>query len=707
MAENYNLNIEITEKGVEEIQGKFDSLRKEIDETEKSIEKLSETEGKSFQERKHNAKVADELRKKLAGLHLEYDGLTKIQTDYNKGLKNTGEDLGSLQVQINNSTRRLEALTLAGQQGSKEFQDLTNHVKNLKDAQEETKSVIKGTTKEIHNSGDAVHKFETAAEGIGGALEVGAVALSAFGMESEAVEEKLLLVQQAMLLSDGIKSVQKFSESFGLASKATKSFTLVQKGLNLVLAANPFALMVTAIVTIIGLFAVFTDAVDVVIANLKAVSDWLGITDSEAEEMASKREAEAKAAAQQEELARKRAERLHKSKMSALDNEINLARAQGKDTTELQKKKLKNEIVLKEAALATLLVEEAKIEAYRAQLLAMSKQAGLTGQLGRAGLEGLEEHKTKLEDTKAEIEKLKTDLKIVDIEAKKSRTKTKSFDKKDTKEEKAEKERIKKEKKELENERKRLQNLQKLRDDFETSLEAETDIANKRLISEQEFEIQLVQDKYFNLIEQAKQYGLDTSVLIENQRIAEAEINKKYEDEAKEKKKIKDAKDKKDAQELALAKAQMAIDGLRLVSDVAQLFAGKSEKAAKRAFQIKKVADIAEATMSGYKAVISTFANAPGGPVLKGIAAGLAGAFSAVQIGKIASAQFGGGVKDVDSDIPTEGDVAAAAPQFNVVGDTGTQLAQIQQQPMQAFVVSGEVTTAQSLDRNRIQNATI
>jgi len=384
-----------------------------------------------------------------------------------------------------------------------------------------------------------------------------------------------------------------------------------------------------------------------------------------------------------------------------------LARAQGKDTTELQKKKLQNEIVLKEAALATLLVEEAKIEAYRAQLLAMSKQVGLTGQLGRAGLEGLEEHKTKLEDTKAEIEKLKTDLKIVDIEAKKSRTKTKSFDKKDTKEEKAEKERIKKEKKELENERKRLQNLQKLRDDFETSLEAETDIANKRLISEQEFEIQTVQDKYFNLIEQAKQYGLDTSVLIENQRIAEAEINKKYEDEAKEKKKIKDDKDKKDAQELALAKAQMAIDGLRLVSDVAQLFAGKSEKAAKRAFQIKKVADIAEATMSGYKAVISTFANAPGGPVLKGIAAGIAGAFSAVQIGKIASAQFGGGVKDVDSDIPTAGDVAAAAPQFNVVGDTGTQLAQIQQQPMQAFVVSGEVTTAQSLDRNRIQNATI
>jgi hypothetical protein len=48
------------------------------------------------------------------------------------------------------------------------------------------------------------------------------------------------------------------------------------------------------------------------------------------------------------------------------------------------------------------------------------------------------------------------------------------------------------------------------------------------------------------------------------------------------------------------------------------------------------------------------------------------------------------------------------SPSFNVVGNSGmNQLAQIQQQPMQAYVVSGSVTTAQSLDRNRIENATL
>jgi len=47
-------------------------------------------------------------------------------------------------------------------------------------------------------------------------------------------------------------------------------------------------------------------------------------------------------------------------------------------------------------------------------------------------------------------------------------------------------------------------------------------------------------------------------------------------------------------------------------------------------------------------------------------------------------------------------------PNFNVVGNSGmNQLAQIQQQPIQAYVVSGEVTSAQALDRNRIKNATL
>ena len=53
----------------------------------------------------------------------------------------------------------------------------------------------------------------------------------------------------------------------------------------------------------------------------------------------------------------------------------------------------------------------------------------------------------------------------------------------------------------------------------------------------------------------------------------------------------------------------------------------------------------------------------------------------------------------------------AAAPMtanFSTIGSSGiNQLAQLQQKPTQAYVVSGEVTSAQALDRNRVQNATL
>ena len=60
----------------------------------------------------------------------------------------------------------------------------------------------------------------------------------------------------------------------------------------------------------------------------------------------------------------------------------------------------------------------------------------------------------------------------------------------------------------------------------------------------------------------------------------------------------------------------------------------------------------------------------------------------------------------------TSGAVASQAPAFNVVGaSSANQLAEVigeqQQQPVQAFVVSNDVTTAQELDRNIIQGATI
>jgi hypothetical protein len=80
-----------------------------------------------------------------------------------------------------------------------------------------------------------------------------------------------------------------------------------------------------------------------------------------------------------------------------------------------------------------------------------------------------------------------------------------------------------------------------------------------------------------------------------------------------------------------------------------------------------------------------------------------------MNIKKIKESQFEGGAEPSASGGGGGGvGGAVQAPQFNVVGNNGmNQLAQLQQKPVQAYVVSSEMTSAQALERNRINNATI
>ena len=164
--------------------------------------------------------------------------------------------------------------------------------------------------------------------------------------------------------------------------------------------------------------------------------------------------------------------------------------------------------------------------------------------------------------------------------------------------------------------------------------------------------------------------------------------------------------------EIENAKFDTAKNALGVLSGIEELFANKSIATQKRAFKVKKAADLASATLDGYRAVLSTYAQTPGGPVLKGIAAGVAGGFAALQIAKISQSKFNGGEATGGGSDFGGGSVTAPSesrtPQFNIVGQGGVGQAQfLDQKPVQAFVVSGEVTSQQALDRNRLRNATL
>ena len=160
-------------------------------------------------------------------------------------------------------------------------------------------------------------------------------------------------------------------------------------------------------------------------------------------------------------------------------------------------------------------------------------------------------------------------------------------------------------------------------------------------------------------------------------------------------------------------KVKATLDGLSAIASISELFGKKSEKAAKRAFQVQKAANIATALITTYQNATSAYASqftpipTPDSPIRGAIAAGIAVASGLANVAKIGQQKFEGGTPVSDSG-GGGGSIPSITPSFNVVGNSGVnQLAQLQQQPVQAFVVSGSVTTAQSLDRNRIENATL
>jgi hypothetical protein len=221
-------------------------------------------------------------------------------------------------------------------------------------------------------------------------------------------------------------------------------------------------------------------------------------------------------------------------------------------------------------------------------------------------------------------------------------------------------------------------------------------------------------DKSFN--DNLKQKDFTVQSLID-QKKTEAEIEMAAYVEKKAAQKQRDEEEKARIEQLNKDKLKLAKDGLQLVSDLADLFGSQDEKKAKLAFQVDKAAKISSATITGYEAVLEAYKTGQKSPLTVAfpaypyVQAGLAGAFAAVNIAKIAKSQFkasGGGGSTSSSG---GGGGAGAAPMtanFNTIGSSGiNQLAQLQQTPTQAYVVSGEVTSAQALDRNRVQNATL
>ncbi len=241
--------------------------------------------------------------------------------------------------------------------------------------------------------------------------------------------------------------------------------------------------------------------------------------------------------------------------------------------------------------------------------------------------------------------------------------------------------------------------------DFDNEIEKISEENTLRLLTDQEKEIRAVNDKYFTLQELAKN-DAEAAKEIEIAKLNELnDINLKYQEIDFKNKEAATEKEKARIKQLNDYRLKSVQDTLQIVANLAELFAGKSEKQQKKAFQVQKAVNISNAVIDTYKAANVALASSP--PPFNYIAMAAAITAGLVNVKKIASQQFqtSGTQPSGGSNAPTAAPMTA---NFNTIGSSGiNQLAQLQQTPTQAYVVSAEVTSAQALDRNRVQNATL
>ena len=603
----------------------------------------------------------------------------------------------SLKSQYKEAVQELQKVSAQYGETSAQAIKAAKSAAELKDQMEFSKDLIKGFNPDA--------KFDSLSRSIGGVMDGFQAfegALGMVGVESEDLQKTMLKVQSAMALSQGIQGLMEAKDSFKqLGAVAMNAL----KGIRGALAATGIGLFLVALGTIVAYWDDIKEAVSGVSeeqANLNKLSHDNFETS--------------------------------KAELSTLDAQDNVLKLQGKSEREILNIKIKKvdaaialgKIELENVLKTSKAEEAAAIQNYNMtkkivdftldaalflpKLMLMPIDMAIKGAnkvseaLGLGKLISFDLGKT-MEDMQSQFSGFIAGS-IFDVPALK-------------KENEETRKEIEKSIKDLENQKAGFQLSVR---EMDKKAVADAKKTREDALSEEERKQKEHQEKYSNIESLKTKSVLDASnarILqgqkeTEDQR-AQNEIklnaNQEYLDKLKAQEEADNARKKRN-KDFAIEAAQST---LSTISNLTELFGKKNEKAAKKAFQINKAAQIANATIDTYKSATSAYASQlvpgdPTSPIRASIAAGIAIAAGLVNVAKIASQKFeGGGSSGGGGGAPAGGGGGGmVAPNFNVIGSSGVnQLAQIQQQPTRAYVVSGDVANGLSLERNRLQNATL
>jgi len=606
-----------------------------------------------------------------------------INLQVNDNINNTENSVKSLKAQLREAQNEVNALSEKFGATSREAVQAAKQAAILKDRIGDAKALT-----DAFNPDAKFRALTSSLSGVTGGFAAVQGGMALFGKESDDVQKTLLKVQAAMALSQGIQSVGESVDSFkqlgavikstavgqGVLTAATAAYNFVNTAATTGLKLFRAALISTgigALVVGVGLLISNFDKVKTVILNLipglANVGKFIGgIVDSITDFVGATSDAS------------RALDKLKKDADKTLSVNKKFMQEHGDQVDEYTKKKIdaKN-------AYATAVKEDG------ADQVALAK---------------------KLNRELSDIEFSRGD---------EARKKQKEANEKASADRKSENARIKKE---AQAEAKRLKeeeakniisDAEAYRNKLEEAMKVEADAKKANadaLLTEQQLAIQNENLAYQAKLDNAKRFGVSTEEIELQHLNTINDINrtaqkKKYDDD----KAAADAEMKIDELKTQ-AKIEQAQRGAALLTNISDLI-GKDTAAG-------KVAAVAATTINTYAAAQAAFLNAQKnpisilGPAYPYISAGLAiaGGLKNVQaILSVPTPSGGGG-----GSAPSGGGMGSApvAPQFNVVGASSTsQLAQTignqQNTPVQAYVVSNDVTTAQALDRSIIRGASL
>lgn len=635
-----------------------------------------------------------QVEKDLDSLNQSLDETASSTRDVNKSFAEVYGELQPLTTRLGEAEDRLYELAAAGDTASQEYKDLLKTVADYRKIQINTDMVVDAASTTMSQ------KLGGALSGIASGFEVAQGAMAVFGIEGQGVQDALLKVQSAMAISQGIDGLREASKSFKALGESAMT---ALKGIRSGLAATGIGLFVVALGTVVAYWDDIKAAVSGVSSEQKKLNE---ISKAKFE--------------------------TSKAELQNLDAQDNILKLQGKSEREILNLKIAKvntaielgKIQLKNVIATSKAEEKAALENYKLtkrivdfildtalflpKLMLMPIDMAIKGAnkvseaLGFGKLIAFDMGKTmedmqnkfsgfiagslfNVDEIKAQGEKTRTELEkeIIGLENQKAgfQNTIKDMDKKAAADSTKTKEDAL-----SEEERKQKEHNEKYLNEDRLRTKSVLDASNERMLQEQsETDFQQQQNDI-----RAKSYE-EYLAKIAAQDAEERERKKRNRDFA----------------------IEMAQSGLSTIQGLTELFGKKNEKAAKKAFQINKAAQIASATIDTYKSATAAYASQiipgdPTSPVRAAIAAGVAIAAGLVNVAKIASQKFEGGGSSGGGGTPSGagGGGEMVAPNFNVIGTSGVnQLAQIQQQPTRAYVVSGDVATGLSLERNRLQNA--